>query len=160
MISKKQLNELFLYEDGVLYWKNPKSNRLKIGDKAGAIAPDKRERICLKGKLVLTHRVIFAFHHCYWPKYVDHIDCNKANNKIENLRETTVAQNQWNRGLDRNNTSGIKGVYYDKSRNKWAVGIRKNNQKIFLGRFDTLEEAKKQIELHRIEIHGEFARHF
>ena len=159
-MNKQQLNKLFFYKDGVLYWKNPKSNRLKIGDKAGAVAPDKRERICLNGKLILTHRVIFAFHNDYWPKFVDHIDGNKANNKIENLRPTNLSQNQWNRKIDGRNKSGVKGVYFDNARNKWVAGIRKNNKKIFLGRFDTLKEAKKQIEIHRTQIHGEFARNF
>jgi len=82
-------------------------------------------------------------HHDYWPKYVDHIDGNHANNKIENLRETTIAQNQWNRKIDRKNTSGIKGVSYDSRRNLWVAEIVANKKKIFLGRFNAIAEAEK-----------------
>jgi hypothetical protein len=160
MISKQHLNELFDYKNGVLYWKSPKSNRLKIGQKAGTVAKDKRERINVCGKLLLTHRIIFAMHHDYWPKYVDHIDCDKSNNKIENLRETTVHQNQWNKHLDCRNTSGIKGVSFDKRRNKWVAEIRNHNKKIFLGRFNSVAEAEKTVKIARTQIHGEFARHF
>lgn len=160
MISKQHLNELFEYKDGVLYWKIARSNRLKIGQKAGATATDKRERISLNGKLLLTHRIIFAMHHDYWPKYVDHIDGNHANNKIENLRETTVAQNQWNRKIDRKNTSGIKGVSYDSRRNLWVAEIVANKKKIFLGRFNAIAEAEKTVKIAREQFHGEFARHY
>lgn len=160
MISKQHLNELFEYKDGVLYWKVARSNRLKIGQKAGATATDKRERICLNGKLLLTHRIIFAMHHDYWPKYIDHIDCDRSNNKIENLREITVAKNQWNTKIKSNNTSGIKGVSYDSTRNKWIALVIANKKKYFLGRFDTIAEAEKTVKIAREQIHGEFARHF
>jgi len=160
MIRKQLLNELFDYKDGVLYWKAPRSNRLKIGQKAGTVAKDKRERINVCGKLLLTHRIIFAMHHDYWPQYVDHIDCDKSNNKIENLRETTIHQNQWNKHLDCRNTSGIKGVSFDKRRNKWVAEIRNHNKKIFLGRFNNVAEAEKTVKIAREQIHGEFARHF
>lgn len=160
MISKQHLNELFNYKDGVLYWKVARSNRLKIGQKAGATATDKRERICINGKLLLTHRIIFAMHHDNWPKYVDHIDGNHANNKIENLRATTVAQNQWNSKLKHTNTSGIKGVSYDSQRNKWVAEIIANKKKMFLGRFNTIAEAEKTVKIARQQVHGEFARDF
>lgn len=160
MISKQHLNKLFNYKDGVLYWKVARSNRLKIGQKAGATATDKRERICINGKLLLTHRIIFAMHHDNWPKYVDHIDGNHANNKIENLRATTVAQNQWNSKLKHTNTSGIKGVSYDSKRNKWVAEIIANKKKMFLGRFNTIAEAEKTVKIARQQVHGEFARDF
>jgi hypothetical protein len=160
MISKQQLHELFEYKDGVLYWKVSRSNRIKIGQKAGSASQDKRERINITRKLLLTHRIIFAMHHDYWPQYVDHIDNDKSNNKIENLRETTVHQNQWNRRLDCRNKSGIKGVSFDKNRNKWVAEIRNNNKKIFLGRFNSIADAEKTVKIARQQVHGEFARDF
>lgn len=160
MTSKQQLNELFEYKNGILYWKVARSNRIKVGQKAGAVAKDKRERVNVNGKLLLTHRIIFAMHHDYWPKYVDHIDGDHTNNKIENLRPTTVAQNQWNSKLRHTNTSGIKGVSYDSHRNKWVAEIIANKKKIFLGRFNSIADAEKTVKIVRTQIHGEFARHF
>lgn len=156
----KQLNELFEYKDGVLYWKVARCNRVKIGQKAGAKAHDNRERVNVNGKLLLAHRIIFAMHHDYWPKYVDHIDGNNANNKIENLRPTTVAQNQWNSKLRLTNKSGIKGVSFDSARNKWVAEVIANKKKYFLGRFNTIAEAEKTVKIARTQVHGEFARDF
>ena len=72
---------------------------------------------------------------------VDHIDRDKLNCQRANLRFTTKQQNTVNSGMWSNNTSGIKGVYWDKARNKWHAQIKVNQKTIGLGRFDTLELA-------------------
>lgn len=82
---------------------------------------------------------------------IDHIDGNKLNNKIENLRAVTRSQNNQNRRAAQanNETSGVMGVHYDKSRNKWAASLNLNGDKVFFQRFDTKEEAmlaRKQAE--------------
>ena len=159
ILSQEYLKELFDYKDGHLYWKVANSNRLKVGQKAGAIAKDKRERISISKQLYLTHRLIYAYHHNYYPKFIDHIDGNNSNNSIENLRPTTVPQNQWNRKLDSRNTSGIKGVCWDKKRNKWTSYVKKHGKNVYLGRFNTIQEAEKAVKIGRITLHGEFARH-
>ena len=159
ILSQEYLKQLFDYKDGHLYWKITKSNRLKVGQKAGAIAKDKRERISINWQLYLTHRLIYMFHHNNCPEFIDHIDGNNSNNRIENLRPTTVPQNQWNRKLDITNKSGIKGVCWDKHRNQWACYVRKNKKNVCLGRFDTIQEAEKAVKIGRIQLHGEFARH-
>lgn len=87
----------------------------------------------------LLHRLIMGFP----SNQVDHINRNKLDNRNENLREVTNSQNQVNQGIMKNNTSGITGVTWDKSRNKWKVSLNINNKCYNLGRFDTLEEAKK-----------------
>jgi len=65
--------------------------------------------------------LIFLYHHGYLPKFVDHIDGNKKNNRIENLREATKSQNAMNQKVSTRNTSGIKGVMWHKRDKKWFV---------------------------------------
>jgi hypothetical protein len=72
---------------------------------------------------------------------VDHIDRNKLNNHISNLRYATDSQNNMNKSRQSNNTSGIVGVYFCKDRNKWRAVIKKDRNPIHLGYFETKEEA-------------------
>src|SRR5688572_14449095 len=74
---------------------------------------------------------------------VDHIDNDISNNHFNNLRWATAQENSQNIGISKKNTSGTKGVYFVKSRNKWYVSVVENYKAIFLGYYDTIEEAKK-----------------
>jgi hypothetical protein len=74
-------------------------------------------------------------------KEVDHINRNKLDCRKSNLRLVTHSQNLLNRPANSNNTSGYKGVFFDKSRNKWKAMIKINYRSIFLGRFNTAKEA-------------------
>jgi hypothetical protein len=91
-------------------------------------------------------------------KLVDHIDGNRQDNRIENLRRVTHQQNVWNRGMQRNNTSGFRGVSFDKRRQCWEANIRFNKVKQRLGRFDTPEEASAAYEAKAKELFGEYLR--
>jgi hypothetical protein len=83
---------------------------------------------------------------------------NRSNNRISNLREVTNSQNMHNRGPQSNNTSGYKGVYYDKQRGLYAASIKFNGLKIHLGRFKTAIEAFKAYEIKANELFGDSAR--
>ena len=87
-------------------------------------------------------------------KCVDHVDNNKLNNTISNLRWCTHQQNQHNRQLNKNNTSGIKGITWENE--KWRARIVFNNKKSSLGYFDTLEEAKIVRYQAAKQLYGEF----
>lgn len=89
---------------------------------------------------------------------VDHIDLNKLNNRRNNLRICTNAENQRNRVRPANNTSGFKGVYFNKGRNKYASQIRYDNKKKFLGYFTSAIDAAKAYDLAAKRIFGQFAR--
>ena len=71
--------------------------------------------------------------------FIDHRDCDRTNNSVENLRWVTHQENMQNRALAKNNTSGFKGVRFDKG--KWRARIMVDGKEIHLGRFDTAEEA-------------------
>ena len=86
--------------------------------------------------------------------YIDHVDCNRFNNTVSNLRWCTNQQNQFNRKLSNNNTSGTKGVYWYKNLRKWEVKIGFNKKLIHLGYFDNLEDAKQARQKKSIELFG------
>ena len=105
-----------------------------------------------------AHRIIFLWHHGYLPPEVDHIDLNRGNNRIDNLRSATTQENQRNTRARRNNSSGFKGVVYEKDRGTWRALICLDRKKIHLGRFSTPEAAHAAYKKAADKHHGEFAR--
>jgi hypothetical protein len=88
---------------------------------------------------------------------IDHIDGNTLNNQKDNLRICTHAQNIRNSKININNTSGFKGVYWNKQSAKWYAFIRFNNKRIHLGVFFKLKDAAKSYNEGALKYHGEFA---
>jgi hypothetical protein len=91
---------------------------------------------------------------------VDHIDGNPSNNRIENLRGATNAQNLQNAKIHQNNTSGIKNVHFDKQKNRWNVQLRIDKKIKHFGLYKDLELAELVATEARNKYHGDFARHF
>lgn len=87
----------------------------------------------------------------------DHISGDKLDNRRENLRIATPSQNQQNRGTQRNNTSGYKGVTWDRRERKWLARIEINGKRMYLGHFTTPEAAYQNYCAAADELHGEFA---
>ena len=141
MITQQFLIETFDYKNGHLIWKTNRTPGVKAGDIAGTIAKSGYSQIRLNGKTYKAHRLIFIYHHGYFPGFVDHIDRNKSNNKIENLREASLVQNQGNRKMDVRNTSGYRGVSWYKKDKKWGARITMNGTKKFLGLFEDPSDA-------------------
>ncbi len=90
-------------------------------------------------------------------RQVDHINHDLLDNRRENLRIVTQSQNQWNLRKKCTNTSGHKGVYWNCSKSKWQVGIYVNRRNIFIGRFDSLQDAVVAREAAAKLHHGEYA---
>ena len=105
-------------------------------------------------------RIILLLHNGYLTtgKEVDHKDDNSLNNKVNNLRESTPAENQQNSKFRNNNTSGHKGVYWSKERNKWVVRICLNGKLHFFGYYKNKEDAIKVAIEARKKLHGTFGR--
>jgi hypothetical protein len=76
---------------------------------------------------------------------IDHIDNSRINNDISNLRWATHTENSQNASISSNNSSGVKGVYFNKKANKWQAYIQIDGIKIHLGLYDTIEEATQAI---------------
>ena len=159
MITQDFLQNYLSYKDGELIWKQSVGVMAKKGTIAGTVTDKGYKSICILGKIYKAHRIIFFYHHGYFPKVVDHIDGNKLNNKIENLRAATVAENSRNSKKRNNNKSGIKGVSWDKKSKKWRASCSVNYKQYNLGCFSSLEEAKNVVVQFRTEQHKEFSKH-
>jgi len=150
------------YRDGHLYWRENRGKKMKAGDKAGRVYCFRQglqyRQLKVGGKTYLAHRIIFLMHHGYLPEQIDHIDGNGLNNDIENLRAANHGQNQHNKGTQKNNTSGFKGVSWDNRTQKWQAQIKLDGKAHHLGRFDTLEAAHEAYKAAATKLHKEFAR--
>ena len=156
MISLNTLTSKFDYHsDGYLIWKD---HQKMTGKKAGYVNGAGYVAVGIDYKMYMAHRLIFLYHHGYLPEYIDHIDGNPQNNRIDNLREATLTTNQYNKKIPSHNTSGYKCVRWDKVNEKWAVGVRKDGKYHWGGRFDDIHEAGKKAKEMIEQLHGEFAR--
>lgn len=158
-LTKEYLHQLFKYKDGELFWIKQTGKRSKIGKKAGSFNKNGYKAICLNNKKYYNHRLIFMMFNGYLPKYIDHIDGNLKNNSINNLRQATDSQNNYNQKMPKTNTSGIKSVSWDKNRNKWHVQVISEKKVVFQKRFDDIELAEFVAIEARNKYHGKFARH-
>lgn len=110
---------------------------------AGFRAPDGYRMVNIDRVQHRVHRLVWIMHNGPIPDglLIDHVDRTRDNNRLENLRLATPAQNQTNRGLSKANTSGHTGVSWYPPYKKWRAKISPNRKNITLGYFDTLEEA-------------------
>jgi hypothetical protein len=159
--SHARLHDLFEYRDGDLYWKKLSSSlsRSKVGSKAGTWATHGYWRIKFDGCTYMAHKLIYAMHNNgVYPDYIDHIDGNKSNNKLENLRPATNAQNAHNVGLHKKSTTGIKNVSWSPSKNRWKVLVSVGGwRKSWLVK--DLELAELVAIEARNKYHGRYANH-
>lgn len=103
-----------------------------------------------------THKII-KMHQLIYGGPCDHADRNPLNNRKSNLRAATYSQQNMNRGMQKNNTSGFKGIYWMKGSEKWQVSININKQKTHLGCFVNKEDAIKTRLEAEAKYYGEFA---
>jgi hypothetical protein len=158
-----ELRQMFHYdpESGFLYWKVRASRRIQIGDVAGVASAKEKGRITvgISGRLFRAHVIAWAVVTGVWPENeIDHRDENPGNNKWKNLREASKSQNTCNIRHIKSNTSGYKGVSYDKKRNKYAAKIKKDGKIAYLGRFNTPWEASAAYQAACKLLHKEFAK--
>lgn len=154
-LTQEQVRELFDYVDGQLLWKKAHASR-KIGEPAGYWRADGYLHVRIAGVLHYGHRLIWLWHHGDVPEYVDHKDRNPRNNRIENLRPATRAENLRNRKKKRG-TSKYLGVHLAKKRGKWMAQMTAGGPTRHLGSFDSEEEAAHAYDVAARELHGEFA---
>ena len=158
MITQEKLLEIFEYKDGGLYWKISPAHRVKVGDRFGAL--NKRDNYrtgAVKSKPYREHRLIYLYHHGTLPAVLDHINRNREDNRIENLREATYSENSRNKKGHKNNTSGSRNVSFYKRLNKWRVQLNINGKNKHFGYFLNFDEACSVAEQTRIVYYKEFA---
>lgn len=128
--------EDLLYKDGKLY---------RYGKEAGWLGNNGYRSLSVNDKKYLTHRVIWYLHYGTWPKTIDHINQDRLDNRIENLRECTQSVNVHNKDAPQpyNKTSGRRGVHRHSVNNKWIAQITCRGKLRHLGSFDSLDEAEQ-----------------
>lgn len=157
MLTHEYLTKVLDYnaETGEFIWKRPASYQMKPGDIAGATNASGYILICINSIRYKANRLAWFYHYGKWPcdetPYVDHINGNKADNRIANLRLVTKSQNSRNHKGRSSNTSGVTGVTFKKSNNKWQALIGDNGTYKFLGYFDNFEDAVKARKAAEIE---------
>jgi hypothetical protein len=105
------------------------------------------------GKQTYAHRVVWAITHGEWPEgHIDHINGNRADNRLANLRVVSNAENGKNQKFRKNNTSGVVGVSWDKRRGLWFAHICSGRKLVNLGRFKTMAEAVQARERAELEL--------
>lgn len=165
MNKQDYYNSLFEYINGEVFWKVSRGNT-KIGYKAGTLNYNKvydREvyEVGIDKKTMLLHRVIWIMFNGDITEdlQIDHINQTPTDNRIENLRLVTCAENNKNKSMDKRNTSGYSNIYYYENKiSKWKVEISCKGKRISKS-FLTLEEAlqyrdEKYIELNFHPNHG------
>lgn len=137
--------ELVTYSDGNLFWKVKPHRKANAGDKVGTPHSMGYIQVCLNNTLTLVHTIVWELHNGPVPdgKEIDHINRVRTDNRIENLRLVSRKDNQRNKGKYCNNVSGVTGVYFDKSVNKWLAFITLKGKTINLGKFLNKDDAIK-----------------
>lgn len=160
-LSQEYLKSILDYDldTGIFTWKVNKSQRTKIGDVAGWLYNGYRE-IEIDNKKYKAHRLAWLYVNGGMPKnLIDHIDGNRSNNKISNLREATYQENNENYKTPKTNKSGVKNVSWYKNLGKWVVSISIRKTKKTIGYFDNLEFAELVAIEARNKYRLEFANH-
>lgn len=138
-LTQKRLKEVLIYnQETGEFWRNYKCPKL-----AGSKHSQGYLSIMIDGKNYLSHRLAWLYVNGEWPVgYIDHINGNKCDNKISNLRDTSAKINTENRrNPQSNNKTGWLGVYFDESRSKFVAQICINGKSAFIGRYDDPIEA-------------------
>ena len=158
MITQERLHEMFEYRDGTLYRKIS-LGRTKAGDKVGFVNNKGYIAVNIDKQCISLHRLIWMMQHGEMPILIDHIDGDRQNNRIENLRLASRYGNAQNKRMHKNNTSGVKGVHWHKKAKKWRGCVYANGKRNYLGFFENLEDANEFVCLAREMLHGPFANH-
>lgn len=160
-VSHGRLRHVLDYnpDTGIFRWKHPTSKKFKAGDVAGTAHTKGYVSIVVDRKAYLAHRLAWLWMTGGWPEdQLDHRDLDRSNNAFANLRVAGACGNQANTGLSRNNTSGFKGVHWNKRKQRWAVEIDCQRERHFLGYFTNKEAAAAAYAEAAQRLHGEFAR--
>lgn len=160
--SLAELNDLLDYnpETGLFTWKKSRSGNGGVGSIAGSLQKETGYiSITINRKRFRAHRLAYKMYHGSDPvDQVDHIDMDRANNCIANLRDATNSQNRRNTRPPKTNTSGFKGVSLHSNGKKWEAQIKINYKTTYLGSYKTKEEAALAYEKAAKEYFGDFAR--
>ena len=134
----EELRDALAYdpETGLFHWKVSRSAWAKAGTVAGSLNNHGYTKIMFKRRMHAAHRLAWFYVYGEWPAHqIDHINGDRTDNRLINLRVADNKQNQENIGLRSNNTTGFRGVSFNKKSKMYEAHIRHNGKKICLGMF-------------------------
>lgn len=141
MLTQKYVQSVFRLENGNLYWLGNRRGAQK-NKPVGSFSGGGYLSCVLDGKHYLIHRIVYLHVHGILPMFIDHINGNRQDNSVKNLRPATRAENQQNmRRAFLTNKSGLLGAFYNKANKKWFSRICVDGRRLWLGTFDTAEQA-------------------
>lgn len=159
-LTAERLRERLDYDpdNGVFTWRFTRG-RAKEGAVAGCICPTYGYRmIGLDGVVYRAARLAWLYMHGEWPPdEIDHCNHNRADDSWTNLRNANRTQQQANRGRQKNNTSGFKGVTFHAETGKWRARVVAGRRTTSLGLHETAEQAHQAYVRAAHRIHREFA---
>lgn len=159
-MTHEHLLDLVIYDrlTGAFYARRGRPG-CRPGQPLGHVEANGYRRIMIGGVRYLAHRLAWFYEKGVWPlSELDHRDLNRDHNAIDNLREATRSQNHANTLPSAANTSGFKGVCWNRFRGYWQAYIKAEGKSHSLGRFQTKEEAYTAYAAAAVKFHGEFAR--
>ena len=136
-------HDIFEYRDGKLYWSIKPSVAVSCGSEAGHISENGYIRFRCKGRNYMAHRIIWEMINGQINEGVeiDHINHKKTDNRIENLRPVSKADNMKNQPKSSRNKSGVVGVRFNQRRGFWEADIRVNRKLHHLGLYSSMDDA-------------------
>lgn len=143
VLSQLDLKKILHYsaETGVFIWINA-YHKSRIGNVAGTIMKNGYSYICINKSSFRAHRLAWLYVFGMWPEqHIDHINGDKSDNRIENLREVSNSENMMNQGISVRNKSGHLGITWSESRKRWCVGLKVDGKSKNVGRFLSLFDA-------------------
>lgn len=148
-------------DTGVFHWKIPIGPRVRVGDVAAVYKGNGYARIQIDGVRYNAHRLAWLYVYGVYPEIlVDHINLDKSDNRIANLRVATETENRRNTKTLKNSKTGVKGVTHSTScLGKYEARIGDKGKNYYLGVFETIEAAKEALDKKRQELHKEFANY-
>lgn len=160
-MTKNELEYFFDYDkfNGVFYRKNPTNKKLKIGETVGSVTKKGYLKTNINGNFYFIHRLVWLHETGEMPNgIIDHINCDKKDNRFENLRIVTSKQNSHNRNKanSSNKSSGLLGVTWNKQYGKWQSRIMESGKAFLIGLFDDKNDAHSayldaKSKIHKIE---------
>lgn len=162
MITQEELKKLLYYEDGELIYVIHPKGLAKKGDSAGTLQPNGYKQVMIKRKRYYLHRLIWLYHHGQFPKapnVLDHINRDKTDSRIENLRVVDRRQNAWNTTIDHRTKSktGYRGVCYLLDRDRFLAYMYDEGKFIHIGHFMDPHTAAEAYNEKVQAIRGEYA---
>ena len=153
-IPQEKLRKAFSYKEGKLFW-NARAGSDKETKRFNSCFAGKPVKPCkdrygylsiqLDGEKMKMHRAVFAYHHGYYPETIDHINRDRADNRLENLRPASKSEQQWNK-------NGARG--YSRKGNRWVARIKVKSKCINLGSYETEGEARCAYLSAKIRLHN------